>query len=200
MNFIGDIHGKWWAYKKIIEALKGPSIQVGDFGFGFNELDRVVPPYWDMRHRFIRGNHDCPEKCQKHLNYLGDYGVTDDGIFFVGGAYSIDRTWRIEGVSWWWNEEIQYHHYDTIIHTLEQVKPDIMVTHDCPKDIARRLPGMHANGKIDMPNRTCDVLMPALLEAHRPKLWVFGHYHESFDEVIDGTRFVCLKELEVREL
>jgi hypothetical protein len=30
---------------------------------------------------------------------------------------------------------------------------------------------------------------------HKPKLWIFGHWHVPFDEVIAGTRFICLPEL-----
>jgi len=34
-----------------------------------------------------------------------------------------------------------------------------------------------------------------MFDMHRPKLWIFGHYHQDFDDVIKGTRFVCLNEL-----
>jgi hypothetical protein len=40
----------------------------------------------------------------------------------------------------------------------------------------------------------------SMLQFHQPKVWVFGHWHRSFDNVINGTRFVCLDELETKEI
>lgn len=34
-----------------------------------------------------------------------------------------------------------------------------------------------------------------MFTAHKPKLWLFGHWHMPFDEVVSGTRFICLAEL-----
>ena len=52
MRFIGDVHGKMGDYLHITDGC-AESIQVGDFGAGFVPL-----PSLDLRHRFIRGNHD----------------------------------------------------------------------------------------------------------------------------------------------
>lgn len=27
---------------------------------------------------------------------------------------------------------------------------------------------------------------------HKPKLWIFGHYHHNIDRVINGCRFICI--------
>jgi hypothetical protein len=34
-----------------------------------------------------------------------------------------------------------------------------------------------------------------MLEAHRPSLVIFGHWHMARDRIIDRTRFICLPEL-----
>jgi hypothetical protein len=34
-----------------------------------------------------------------------------------------------------------------------------------------------------------------MFSIHKPDLWIFGHWHCDADEVIDGTRFICLNEL-----
>jgi hypothetical protein len=39
-----------------------------------------------------------------------------------------------------------------------------------------------------------------MFELHQPKLWVFGHYHTDYDEVIQGTRFVCVNKDIYRDL
>lgn len=76
IRFIGDVHGNWKRYKKIINDCD-TSIQVGDFGVGFiskiTEQVHSNPPYDHMKrgdHRFIRGNHDNPNVCKSiHSGY-----------------------------------------------------------------------------------------------------------------------------------
>ena len=201
MFFIGDIHGKWEEYFDLLEAFgTQKSIQVGDFGFGFK---KDIPDSWNMNHRFIRGNHDDPAACKIHLNCLGDYGVTEDGIFFVGGGYSIDVTWR-KSVQyqypypiWWEDEEIAEVEFEKILELYELTKPKIIVSHDCPSEVRDILIG------DDVPlyrNRTSDGLLSAMFKVYQPALWVFGHYHKSFDSTINNTRFVSLDELEIFKL
>ncbi|KKL57766.1 hypothetical protein LCGC14_2232120 [marine sediment metagenome] len=208
MFFIGDVHGIFRSiperdieegYFDIIERLGNQkSIQVGDFGFGFC---KKILPIWDINHRFIRGNHDDPAACQVHLNHLGDYGVSEDGIFFVGGGYSIDVDWRKANAYmyphpiWWEDEEIAEVEFDKIIELYETTKPKIIVSHDCPSEIRNTL----IDGNKPFRNRTSDGLLSVMFKVHQPELWVFGHYHESFDSTIGRTHFKCLAELEVFE-
>ena len=199
MFFIGDVHGKWSEYFDWIEVFDTQkSIQLGDMGFGFSEN---IPKSWDINHRFIRGNHDDPAACNAHPNHLGDYGVTEDGIFFVGGGYSIDVAWRkstqykYKKPIWWEDEEIAETEFEKILELYKSTKPKIVISHDCPSEIRAILPMIKNDPQFR--NRTSDGLLSAMFKAHTPELWVFGHYHESFDKLIDKTRFVCLKELEV---
>jgi len=189
MYFIGDVHGKWEEYFELIQTLP-ESIQVGDFGFGF----RSQPKSWNMNHRFIRGNHDSPKACKEHSNYLGDYGVYKD-IFFVSGAYSIDYMYRTIGISWWEDEEISQKEFDKILNLYSFIKPEIVVAHDAPSFVKAYM--TDAIDKRAFINRTSNLLMPEMIAIHKPKLWVFGHYHCSFKKEIDKTTFICLDELEI---
>jgi hypothetical protein len=71
-----------------------------------------------------------------------------------------------------------------------------MVTHDCPESIARNL---FLEMKISFPSITRQAL-DGMLNIHRPNIWIFGHYHQSIDTVINGTRFICLNELEYKDI
>jgi len=201
MFFIGDIHGKWRSYFKLIKKLP-KSIQVGDCGFGFSNRKSPRAP-WAMNHRFIRGNHDDPKEANAHPNCLGDYGVTKDGIFFVAGGYSIDVDWRKANQHlyptpiWWKDEEIAESEFEKILKLYEINRPRIVVSHDCPSEVRDILPAV--KGKLYR-NRTSDGLLSAMFKAYQPKFWIFGHYHEAFDSIINGTRFVCLAELETFEV
>ena len=201
--FIGDVHGKYRQYERLIERYPD-TIQVGDMGVGFkryvyhDDEDRYFPnpPHAKMvQHnaRFIRGNHDNPGICKEQSQWIED-GHVEDGMMFIGGAVSIDRLYRREGYSWWDNEELSYDELDTLVLRYQLERPRIMVTHECPEYVAN-----YMTDKIDVPSRTRQAF-DSMHYHHQPELWVFGHWHQSFDQVLEGTRFVCLNELETREL
>jgi hypothetical protein len=55
-----------------------------------------------------------------------------------------------------------------------------------------------------LPSRTCRALQE-MWSAHAPELWIFGHYHISFDHLLHrnretGCRFIGLAELEYRDI
>lgn len=187
MRFIGDVHGLFDRYREIASAVPR-SIQVGDMGVGFRGFDPAACSI-GPEHRFIRGNHDDPDRCSEVEGYIPDGSVLDR-IMCVGGASSIDRHVRTEGVDWWPHEELSIRQLDGIVDKALLVEPEIMVTHECPESIARRMfPSMRP-----VPSRTRQAF-DAILEGHRPALWVFGHWHVSKTMSVGGTMFVCLDEL-----
>lgn len=190
MRFIGDIHGNDYNYLNYLTNCD-KSTQVGDFGFGFN-------PYWDERmfdwqssyptHKFIRGNHDDPKVCRKAPNYLGDYGVTEDGIFFVSGAWSFDYGARREGVSYWVDEELSSGEFDQVEKLYLETQPTIVVSHDAPLGIPDEMK-LYEGTMIY--TRTA-VRLARMFRRHQPKLWLFGHWHKDKQEVLGGCNFVCI--------
>lgn len=207
IRFIGDVHGKFGRYKRILEESPHPTIQVGDMGVGFRNVGTggwsSNPPYDQMAaggHRFERGNHDNPEVCAKHTQWIPD-GHTENGMMFVGGALSIDRAYRIEGYSWWPDEELPEGRLAELVMEFVNYRPKIMVTHECPEVIAERIVGRipkldGGTWKMDPRFRSrTRIAFQRMAELYQPKLWIFGHWHVPFDEVVGGTRFVCLPEL-----
>ena len=206
MRLIGDVHGKFDRYKKIIKDCPA-SIQVGDMGVGFRRTQGpnagelyTNPPHYAMvrgDHRFIRGNHDNPAECEKHSQWIMD-GSIESGVMFIGGAVSIDKQYRIEGYSWWPEEELSITELNDLVDVYVRVKPRVMVTHDCPMEVGEEILRSAYNSRDKLQSRTCQALQ-AMWSAHSPELWCFGHWHVSFDHVLRGTRFVCLNELEYRD-
>jgi hypothetical protein len=49
--------------------------------------------------------------------------------------------------------------------------------------------------KYWIPNRT-GLALQNMWNRHHPKLWIFGHWHETISCDIQGTTFVCLDELD----
>lgn len=184
MRFIGDVHGKFSAYLTLTEGCE-ESIQVGDFGVGFG----IEAPIAGIKHRFIRGNHDNPEECLDHVCYMNDYGI-ENGVFYVGGGFSIDRAWRTEGRDWWPNEQLNSYQMREAGDLYVKVKPSIVVSHMCPVSVEEEV----FDFRHSYPNPTHHFLQSLLL-FHTPKLWIFGHYHIPADRVLDGCRYICLPEL-----
>ena len=195
ITFVGDVHAKFREFRKLTDPIVGPVVQVGDMGLGFPGLQLSK---FASNIRFIRGNHDNPETCRSYPNYLGDFGYDATlNIFFVSGAWSIDRNIRVQGRDWWPDEELSMAQCSEVLTLWDKVKPDYVVTHDGPQEVTYRILTkllMPGSGQTVHPTRTGQ-LLDQMLAYHRPKVWVFGHWHVSFDEEIKGTRFVCLPEL-----
>jgi Calcineurin-like phosphoesterase len=213
ISFIGDVHGHTDRYQKMLRRkFAGQrTFQLGDMGVGFatgkgHDGGLNGGLHVDImnsgNHKWIRGNHDNPEVAQRLTDrgYAGDYGYDPEiGLFWMGGALSIDKAWRIPGKSWWAEEEISYPELAKIIDFYEQVKPKIVATHDCPQSIAEYLlnvivPGFRPE-KL-MSSRT-SVALQQMFQIHQPEEWVFGHYHVSKSFHAKGTKFTCVNELDV---
>lgn len=210
LRIIGDVHGKFRRYREIIRDVPF-SIQAGDMGVGFmgfrgGELRSLTnPPYDAMsegRHLFIRGNHDNPEVCKRQKYWIPDGsfipavdGIIDSGIYCLGGAVSIDRAYRTEGLDWWPDEELSYAELERMVDEYAAIKPEIVITHDCPSSIANEILSAFNKTKIEDGSRT-RVALERMLGRHQPREWYFGHWHVSLSVKRGRTLFTCLNELE----
>ena len=165
--------------------------QIGDYGIGFVE-NPIKDLYVAKNHRFIRGNHDDPQRSKGEINNIADGHVEtieNNKVMFVGGASSIDRDFRIPGVSWWYDEELSHEELEEVIDLYFQQKPDVMVTHEVPNSVV-----FHFGLRILKDSARTREAFRLMFEIHKPKLWIFGHWHIKFDKVIDGTRFICVDQ------
>ena len=194
IHFLGDIHGDFMFYKQWISQ-NDPndiSIVLGDFGLGFNHLHDKEYTMWadkdnSDKNFFIRGNHDNPEVCNKQHAHLGDFGLFKNKIFFVAGGWSIDREWRTPGKDFWINEELTTHQCEECLSLYEKIKPDIVISHDCPESIKDMLVP-----PIGVKPCKTGLLMDAMLNIHRPSIWIGAHYHVSKRFEYLGTKFIYL--------
>ncbi len=192
---IGDVHGKIDSYYKILQKYKPEySICVGDFGFK-KEHEWFIKNIDYTKHKINFGNHDDTTFLNENYsrgNYTCYHGYENE-LMCVRGASSIDKQYRIKDVSWWSNEELSYKEMNEAIEVYAKNKPKIMITHDCPQSIRENVFSIYDKS-------ITSVGLQAMLELHKPNLWIFGHHHKSIDIVVDGVRFKCLNELEIFEL
>ncbi|AGR47928.1 metallophosphoesterase [Sinorhizobium phage phiM7] len=186
IRLIGDLHGDMNAYLNIISDCDR-SIQVGDFGIGFIRSLPVVDP---NKHEFIRGNHDDPSACKRQAAYIPDGTIRND-VMFVGGAYSIDWAYRTPGLSWWDDEECSPEQLESFIEKYIEAKPRVMITHETPDCVADVMCSDMNWKKYPLPSRTRDAF-DVMFKAHKPKLWVAGHWHLPWQKHVHGTHFVVL--------
>lgn len=203
LTFLGDVHGDWNVLNKILQKHKNKTIvQVGDLGLGF-ESQYVLninsglweasvnndPKTFPENFRFIRGNHCNPEVSRIYPNYLGDFGYNKElGIFYVSGAWSIDRENRTQGIDWWPEEELSIEQLNQAIDLYKEIRPEIIVSHTCPEFVANQL--INRSHKRYTDQRT-EIALDRMFQIHKPKYWIFGHWHVVWRKNIDETNFVC---------
>lgn len=181
VRFIGDVHADFTQYNKHIQC-DYPTIQVGDFGFGFFDDDEA--PVLQPKDFMIRGNHDNPAIAKLHPNYIPDGHIEHD-IMFIGGSNSIDKDCRTKDFDWWEDEELSNAELQSMVDLVDKHKPKIIVSHDCPLYAIKNY--------IDMWKpyaRTC-LAFDQILYQNSPNLWVFGHYHKPLQFKMGKTVFVC---------
>lgn len=110
-------------------------------------------------------------------------------VFTFGGATSIDKECRREGVSWWKREVPSYEETDEGIANLKRYggKVDYIITHSC-SERALYYPAMSyiAPSKIDSP----EIGSLTYIEDHAEfEHWYFGHFH--IDAKL-GNRYTAL--------
>ena len=201
------MHGLWTGFSTLLNREKPEAcVQVGDFGWGFHgqdspKMQRSVAQVeasmtkWNVR--YIRGNHDNPGMCREHSFCIPD-GTYDEatGIFYVGGALSIDRARRTLGIDYWDDEELSYDALFDLIDVYEKVKPRIVISHECPESIIGHMMDFY---KQDFHSRTRQAL-DSMFAIHQPEQWIFGHWHNDVTYEKDGTVFRCLNELSCMEI
>ncbi len=223
----GDLHGqieslvfKLQEQYKITDSV---CFCAGDIGLGFYKENYYLNLFKQLNNKLskknntlllIRGNHDDPgywttEKFNtSNILLIPDYTivtVNDKKVLCVGGAISIDRTLRKDGIDYWKNENFTFKE-----DKLNQVTADIVITHSAPtfcfpnskSEIKYWLEKDHNLEKdIDQERDFHNNLYYKLiLNGHHPTKWIYGHFHNSCNHRINETDFILLNELELAEL
>lgn len=119
-----------------------------------------------------------------HLMRGQVYDIDGLKFFTCGGATSIDKENRIEGQSWWKEEDISYAECEEALDNLEKAdaKVDYVLTHTCPQTLAELM--FYVRPMIDPTAKFLDDIAENLEYKH----WYFGHWHQ------DKTyhKFTCL--------
>lgn len=204
---LGDIHGDWnELFFRIREHDIKDSyiVSVGDLGIGFKyKKEHEYKQSENLNNLFkqrgitfygIRGNHDDPSYFKgndrlifSNFELLEDYTVAKYGastIQFIGGAISIDRTGRKEGVSYWKDEAL-------VFNREYCQKVDILVTHTAPsycfpQQFNEMVYGWAKEDAHLLKELTEErAVMDEIFKICAPSLHFYGHFHSNRVENID---------------
>lgn len=117
------------------------------------------------------------------------YNIDGNTFFTFGGAKSIDRYRRIEGLDWFPEEETNYAEIDFALSNLEKVgkSVDYILTHDCSFSALEYLCKIY-NFLPD--NTSHNRFFEEIKNTVNFKMWFFGHYHK--DIIVKGDKERCL--------
>lgn len=177
-------------------------IVLGDFGYIFRNDEREklfldsleLLPYTIL---FIDGNHENfpaiysypvvewhegkVHKIRENVLHLmrGEIFEIEGKTFFtMGGAYSIDRYMRAEGISWWAEELPSDAEYKNAARNLEahNFKVDYILTHTLPREMILRY------GKYpDFHDGELTGFLEWVMCETEFKHWYCGHWHDDVD-------------------
>ncbi len=212
-----DHHGEYDRLFKILDEYEIKDCVLlfgGDGAEGFSPYNKQIKTFELLNNRFkkrniqykaIRGNHSSKSYFDgsinlSHFELIPDYTYkTINGLsfLFVGGAISVDRIYRKEGVSYWKDEKF--------VLKPELIKPcDILITHSAPSWI-----GPTSKSDIEFYCQRdknlweeCQEdrqLHNQLFELAKPKYFFGGHYHKSYRAEHEGCRARILDILEMVE-
>lgn len=112
-----------------------------------------------------------------HLMRGQVYTIDGKTIFTMGGAYSIDKPWRREGISWWSRELPDKDEYEEAMANLDRhgCKVDYIITHTAPLGLLRNT--MYKNE----PELELNTFLEKVNQATKYKRWYFGHFHKDME-------------------
>lgn len=253
---VGDVHGQFERLMYNIKASDirdSVIIIAGDIGLGFNSSKYMELMYESKMKKVleernvliigVRGNHDKPclfnddEQRVQYPRFIAvpDYTLVkvDNGkgsnvvwALLVGGAISIDRTYRMKSAelemelyyryghtpreSYWIDEPPVYDEekLSDILGVLEKEKAkiDCVITHTCPTfcfpTTKSSIEGWlkadpELENDLDKERDTMENLYDALISNNQTlERWVYGHFHDSHVDFINDTKFVLLSNIE----
>lgn len=182
-------------------------IILGDAGLNYmlNEQDAQLKNKLSKLYKFriycVRGNHEARPQDVEGMKLMYDKDVNgevyyqekwpniryfrDFGIYYIlnykigviGGAYSVDKWYRLQrGAKWFENEQLNSDERIAAITYFNNEDVDFMLTHSCP--ISWEPTDLFLGGidqsKVD---KTTELFLQTIKENLHFNVWLFGHYH-----------------------
>lgn len=200
----GDTHREFSRLNNIHFNKNDMLIILGDAGINYylNETDNKIKEAlgkYNIKLFCIRGNHEeRPEniKSYKEIDKFGGkvfieeaypyimfakdgeiYNIDGKNILVIGGAYSIDKNYRLMyGYQWFKDEQLTEEEMNNIFDKVKNKHFDIVLTHTCPYKYEPRevfLPGIDQSKE----DKKMEHFLDKIEENISYDKWYCGHYH-----------------------
>lgn len=211
----GDIHRDFSRIYKLKKDSDNMLIVLGDVGINYylNEEDKNCKEHLKklkLKLFCVRGNHEeRPEKIStyKEVEMFGGkvfieeeypnlifakdgetYNIDGKKILVIGGAYSVDKQYRLlHGYKWFKDEQLTKEEMDTILEKVKGKHFDIVLTHTCPYKYEPREVFMQGldQSKVD---KSMEHFLDEIEENISYDKWYCGHYHT--EKQVDKLEFM----------
>lgn len=212
---IGDTHRDFSRIYKLEKDTDNMLIVLGDVGINYylNEEDKNYKEYLKklkLKLFCVRGNHEeRPENIstykeiemfggkvfieEEHPNLIfakdGEtYNIDGKKILVIGGAYSVDKQYRLlHGYKWFKEEQLTKKEMDTILAKVKGKHFDIVLSHTCPHKYEPREVFMQGldQSKVD---KSMEHFLDKVEENINYDKWYCGHYHT--EKQVDKLEFM----------
>ena len=211
----GDTHRDFSRVYKLKKDCDNMLIVLGDVGINYylNEEDKNCKEYLKklkLKLFCVRGNHEeRPENIAnyKEVEMFGGkvfieeeypnlifakdgetYNIDGKKILVIGGAYSVDKQYRLlHGYKWFKDEQLTKEEMDTILEKVKGKHFDIVLTHTCPYKYEPREVFMQGldQSKVD---KSMEHFLDEIEENISYDKWYCGHYHT--EKQVDKLEFM----------
>lgn len=211
----GDTHRNFSRIYKLEKDTDNMLIVLGDVGINYylNEEDKNYKEYlkkFNLKLFCVRGNHEeRPDNIStyKEVEMFGGevfieeeypnlifakdgetYNIDGKKILVIGGAYSVDKQYRLlHGYKWFKGEQLTKKEMDTILEKVKGKHFDIVLTHTCPYKYEPREVFMQGldQSKVD---KSMEHFLDEIEENISYDKWYCGHYHT--EKQVDKLQFM----------
>lgn len=142
-------------------------------------FDRLLSDFKSVK--LLGGNAHKISDSIYHLKRGEIYTINDKTFLTMGGATSIDRSFRIQGFDWWNQENISYKDIKRAISNADKLgkRIDFVLTHAAPESMAESL--MFRSKQYFYDNDPNSLLLDELKMDIKWNQWYFGHYHCNYE-------------------
>lgn len=124
----------------------------------------------------------------------GEYNINGYSVLVIGGAYSVDKYWRLDGLSedtktwtgWFKDEQLSKTEQQTIFNRVKGKSYDYVLTHTCPISW-RPIDLFLTSVNQDTVDTSTELFLQGIEYNIQYKYWYWGHYHDDRTTFISET-------------
>ena len=115
-----------------------------------------------------------------HIRYFtvwGEYNIQGLSTLILGGAYSVDKYYRLQkGYQWFENEQLKDYERNACLRSMWRRRFDLVLSHTCPYEWMPTDLFLSCVDQSTVDN-TMEKWLSEMNESLDWKVWLFGHFH-----------------------